>query len=181
MDEAIERMKAFSEKEYEAIRASYLELDDAKMRQAIKEAKDYLYITPQNIQSFYFERRPGMSAEELQGEMFMFKGYEPRVLFQAKHYRHSQLGNLYAFYTGPQKRLHMLGYSDVFYMANVDGDLKIVSRYGLDFGPQDMPLTWEHADGMRIIDPGDLLEVRRFTPPQMQAHLKHYEQEDQPL
>jgi len=84
---------------------------------------------------------------------------QPRTLFQIEHYRHAAYGDLFrCILSGTDAGADAI--SCCLYVARVDGDLKVIAKYGTD--PQG---GWANRGGERIDEPGNLVAVRMFESP----------------
>jgi hypothetical protein len=97
-----------------------------------------------------------------------------RKLFQVKLYRHPLFNKLYRAYLGPNKIYPNDPIYDLnLFIAEMDGTLKIVSRYMFNRFPKrqssayisDNGLLWNYESGKKIDTLGTLLQVRKFQAP----------------
>ncbi len=175
MDEAMQVMRRFIDAEFEAVRAGYVDPDNDAVRAKEKGAEKFFHITPQTPMALGFGRGSATPEDLKDGERFLNR-IKPRTLFQVKHYRHPELGELHRFYASPWLVGYSLGYGSSFFVAKVDGEWKIVSRYAPARGGE--KVEWEHESGMRLTTLGELTGTEKLTPPERAAHLADYEDEN---
>lgn len=185
MEEAIDFIRAFIKKEYEALVAQWSERRD-----------DIFAAKKRDVQRFYGRgliakaNRPTPSDDE-----WFEKGAEqldmlqPRVLFQVKYYRHPTFGDLYRCYVSSTTKFDDAEYFSCLYVANTEHGLKIVAQYNLCFtcngtgmqGGKSCPDCnfngWNWRGGVKLETLGKLVEVRKFQAPDHPEQMKEYNAE----
>ncbi|NEP89924.1 MAG: hypothetical protein F6K18_25595 [Okeania sp. SIO2C2] len=161
--------------EYEALVATYTEFEDCVVEEKNKKAREYFQILPDRTMSLGFGRRPGKSQTEIERTARMASQLRPRILFQAKHYKHPTFGDLYGFYMSDYQNTSLLSYNCCFYIAPIDDSLKIISKYVAD--PASENVSWEYLCGIELETLGELVELLKFTAPERCADLADYDAE----
>ncbi|PSN17900.1 hypothetical protein C7271_15335 [filamentous cyanobacterium CCP5] len=177
MDTAIAFIRNFIQAEYEALIAVYTNPEDGVVDEKIRQAEEYFYIKPNHIMSLGFGRAPGMTEEDVIEMADEASDFQPRTLFQGKHYKHASLGDLYRFYASSYHDMPLLAYNSSFYVASLDTELKIISKYVISIGGNKKRLEWEYLCGTKINQLGDLIETRKFVSPESRAHKLDYDGE----
>lgn len=187
MDEAIDLLRKFISAEHEARVAAYTMLDDSKRRAKAEEALQYFDPSELLVIGFAWERTPS--------EDFIIKckptvdRMRPRILFQIKQYKHPELDALYRAYLSHPFNYSETGYDQSMYLARTEDGLKIISQYAIcmncnGIGTADAEMCeecqgtgWEHAGGMQLERPGELVEVRKFEAPLAPVSRADYDSE----
>lgn len=172
----------FIRAEYEALVAQYTERDEAAFQAKRAKLKAFFANGTEPELS-----RIGPPDEDwfAAGERMMeLKSLAPRVLFQVKAYRHPEYGRLYRAYLSSIAAPRGQGplYFKNYFIAERDGQLKIVSHYDLDIIPdqegdrlEDGGLAWIWTSGDRLRTLGELEDSRKFQPPDDPAQRAEYE------
>ncbi len=174
---AVEFIKAFIEKEYQALVSQYTERDEAIFQAKVAELEAYY---EPDIPSML--NRPNPPDEEWfeLGKQSVEQSLTPRILFQIKEYEHPSLGKLYRCYVGQNFRArnnNQAHYILNLYVAQKDGGLKIVSKYHIDRNKTTLDTgldSWSYRDGIELETLGNLLEVRKFREPTPPEQLAEY-------
>jgi hypothetical protein len=177
-------IEAFIQAEHEALIAQYSERDAALFQD--KRAK---------VEKFFANgiepeiRRPAAPDETWFAagkRMLELKSLAPRVVFQIKLYRHPRYPRLYRAYlssTAPARGKRLMYFKNYF-VAEQDGDLKIISHYDYDLitdqeGERlvDGGLSWIWNDGQVLDTLGDFEKSWKFQAPDDPAQRAEYEAE----
>jgi len=186
VDVVVDFMRDFVAAEHGALMSMYTERDDTAF--AAKRAK---------LDTFYAPDVPSDLKAPATRDAAFFKQsaaaldtVQPRVLFQIQHYRHPKVGNLYRVYVSDKIRAGKTAdYFANLYVAEKKGKLQIIAKYliclecegtGKADGKKCAECKgkgWEHFEGTKIPNPGELVEVRKLHKPDNPQQLVEYEAE----
>jgi hypothetical protein len=191
MDEAIEFLRAFAEAEYRANRANYSEPDDEKLMQLIW-AWDAM---------FAGDLRSGLSRPSGDPpELFASPDYvaatgrqQPRSIFAVARYQHGRTDLFRGWMGDTEHGRRGEGIRQNLYVARVEGELKVVSRYQACTscrGAMTLPdgqrcsscdgTGWIFRGGTEWRKLGRLLEVRKLQAPTDPLSQRTYDAIEQP-
>ncbi len=168
MEKAISFIQAFIQHEHEGLIALYCERDKEAFKARKATVSQYYAPGITTMIDRPFKAADDWFKDRAEAERLL----RPRKLFQIKHYRHPKYGDLFRCYvsdTHPRSD----SYFSCLYVADVEGKLKIISRYNVDYDTN----GWINRGGATITNPGKLIAVRKFLVPSNPEHLKEYESE----
>lgn len=189
MEEVAAFLRDYVEAEHAAQMCLYTERDDA-----------VLQVKLDTLQTFHAPAvPPDVRAPLVRDESWFSQAAEtlgsiqPRVLFQIKHYQHPELGDLFRAYVSSNLRAgKKVGYFASLYLAGHEGRLRIVSRYLICLDCEGAGRVngkkcreckgkgWEYFYGLKLPDPGALIEVRRLRSPDIAQNRVDYDSEETP-
>jgi hypothetical protein len=171
VEKAIEFIKSFINQEYKSLVVEKTERDNSKYLASAGELSGYCI---PGLGLSFAGRRPFKPADDwFKTEKQAADELQPRRIFQIKHYKNPEYGDLFRCYVSETKSGNNTCFS-CLYAAQVEGNLKIISKYNIDFKG-----GWINRGGKEIDKPGDLVEVRMFETPDRPDHMKAYESEFQ--
>ncbi len=108
----------------------------------------------------------------------------PRPLFKASSYEHPKHGLLLRAIVSTLDSSLNGHYSDAFFVATIEEELRVVSNYTLDwnwkYDPKAGPLDgWSHVTGWQLDTLGKLVEARKLTTPTDARYLPHWQEADE--
>lgn len=173
MEEAIQLVRDFAAAEQEAVQASYLERDEGVFEEKLREATRFMHRTPEAYMSLPYGHH--FAAGDTSAQRELARRHAARKIFMVKHYRNEALGDLYGIYVTSSRKWPQLRYGDILYVARVGDEMKIVSRYAAATFSAREGLEWEWREGLKLPDPGELVEVRKLLAPEVPEHREHYD------
>jgi hypothetical protein len=172
LGQAVQRVQEFASAEYDAGQAAYVADDAAEFEQAAREANGFFHSAPGQYLTLSTGRHP--QAGDTAPMREFAKQVVARKVLKARRYRHPEHGDLFAVYTTMPRRMEQTGYGSLFYLAKVDGALKIIAKYEPNMDYEDR-IEWENAGGAEIDDPGEMVEEIKMQAPEMEPDRSHYE------
>ncbi len=184
MDQVVEFMHDFIKAEHAAQRALYTEHDDAAFEAKLDKLREFYADIEPEVRSPY----SGRDAAYFAAAKDTLDTVQPRVLFQIQRYRHPKLGNLYRIYVSDKIRAGKTAdYFANLYVAEKKGTLQIIAKYLIcleceGIGKADGKKCseckgkgWEHFEGTKISNPGELVEVCKLHKPDNPQQQADYE------
>ncbi|MDQ2807417.1 MAG: hypothetical protein M3Z04_10985 [Chloroflexota bacterium] len=186
MDQVVEFMRDFIKAEHATQLVLYTESDETVLLAKLDQLEAFYapgvepsVKAPVARDAAYFEQAKKSLAT-----------VQPRVLFQIKHYKHPKMGDLYRCYLSENIRAgDKASYFANLYVADRKGQLQIVSQYLICLDcdgtgridgkrcPECKGKGWDYFYGVRIANPGELIEVRKLHKPDNPQQLAEYEAE----
>jgi hypothetical protein len=188
MDEAIELLRTFVQRDYEANVARHKERDRDAFQKKVARAGELFGpgLVP------LVDRPLVMSDEKWAAWSAQGDDIVPRPLFMVKAYDHSKRGRIYRGYLGYGERYESgTGYDQSVYVAKRKGKkgLEIISfqnacgfcqatgKTGKRACDECGGTGWKHHDGAVIEKPGKLVEVRKLEAPTDPVYRAQYERD----
>lgn len=163
IEDALEAMRDFARAECEANRESWLATDIELRRKPRRDAQGFL--DSDSDTPVYFQTGSLSGVGRTAGREEIIAAFAPRTLFQAKHYRHPVLRDIFAVYAGP----HWPGelrYDHLYILAKRDGRLKIISIYWNPARYEQVKRTpWILWKGRTVGWRGKLVVLHKIQPP----------------
>jgi hypothetical protein len=172
IDESVTFFQEFLTAVYEQEVADLTEPDD-RLRQRVARTESFLYASPGATIEAPPTRPPGRSAEELAEVAAKAETPERRPLFLVAEYDVPGRGACFAAYVGGGEELSALGYERQYWAQEIDGDPKIVARYGVDFYADGV--GWENIEGTLLGNIGEPVAVRAFQEPRIPRYRDDYQ------
>lgn len=167
MDEAEAFFRRFIDTEFAALRATFVEDDDAVAQARVDEAQRFLRNTMDHPLTVGFGRAIHLSPAERAQRREDVAHFIPRTLYLLRTWDHDTRGRIREAVVGSSQAYLEGEYDLRLFAATVDGELRIISRYA--FGGLGRPVTWEHSGGEKLDAPGRLVETRKLVPPDAAA------------
>lgn len=171
IDESVTFFQAFLVAVYEQEVATLTELDD-QFAQRVAHAESFMYSSPGVSMTASATRVAGRSVEELAALAATTETPEHRPLFLVAGYDVPGRGHCFAAYVGGGDRFSALGYERQYWASEIDGEPKIVARYGIDFYADGV--AWENIEGTTLGNPGAAVAVRAFQQPRIPRYAEDY-------
>ena len=171
MSEAIKFVQTFIDAEHRALHAMLGEEDDAKALQVIGDAQAML-ATDTNL---HFGRTLGLSSELRAKDRRLIPQYVPRTLFVVRRFSHPAFGEVAQAIVSWDEAYGQRRYYDSFFIARMDGDLRVIARYGLEDNPT--VVRWKRETGADLGPLGAPIETARFAPPEDAVHRRDWERD----
>ncbi len=180
----IEKVKEFIgellEIEYKTTILYYTEKDQNVYQESHNRLKSFFedYISPEISSRKNPETPLSMGQSALENII-------KRVCFQIKEYGNEEYGKIYRCYISynynGKSEVNKLKYWQNYFVAQINGDFKIVSDYTKKSGmdeknkfPVDLNKSWDHIDGDKISIPGKPTAVLKIQPPTHPVELSEY-------
>lgn len=169
MDDVIEFVRRFIDAEYRALRASYVEPDEARYREVAREAEGMLDSRPGWPMSLGFGRPPNPDAARLASMRSAAEQFTPRTLFAVRRIEHPKLGPLFVAVVSSFDKDGGGEYDERWVVRRSEGGPRIIARQTLDFAERSR-LVWEDGSGEPIDIESPVLEERRLAEPEVALH-----------
>ncbi|MDQ2805460.1 MAG: hypothetical protein M3Z04_00850 [Chloroflexota bacterium] len=186
MDQVVDFMQDFIKAEHTTQLALYTDPDEAALRAKLNDLATFYAA---NVEPDV--KAPGMrDAAYFKQAKKSLPTVQPRILFQIKHYQHPKLGDLYRCYLSENLRAgSQASYFANLYVAAQHGKLQIVAQYLICLDcdgigkvdgkrcPECKGKGWDYFYGVKVANPGELVEVRKLHKPDNPQQQADYEAE----
>jgi hypothetical protein len=169
MDEIIEFVKRFIDAEFRALRASYLEGDEQKYGELVRNAEAMLESRPGWPMSLGFGRAPNPDTQWLESMRTAAEQFVPRALFVVRRVEHPVRGPLYVAIVSSTDRDGGGEYDERWAIEPRGSSPRIVARQTIDFRRRDR-VVWDDAAGEPVDIQGPIVEERRLVEPDSPLH-----------
>jgi len=163
--------RRFIDAEHRALRASFEEEDDAKALDLLRTAQGMLGAGA----VLHFGRPLGLSAELRAAKRRKATQFVPRTLFAIRRFAHPTFGEVAQAIMSWDQAYGQRRYYDSFFIARIDGDLRMIARYGLE--DNQTAVRWKRETGAELGDLGAPIESARFEPPEDDVHRRDWERD----
>ncbi|MEV6353925.1 hypothetical protein [Streptomyces hydrogenans] len=143
---------------------------DSVLDERRRETESFLLASPGVIMSSGTGRRPGMTADELKESARTVNREARRVLFGVVTYRHAGWGEIFAVYAGGTTPLTVGLYGQLSFIADVDGELKIIAQYAPEILEEACPMPWTYTQGVELESFGEPVAVTTLVEPSFEEH-----------
>jgi hypothetical protein len=173
IDDAVRFFNALLDTEHAHAIGRITELDD-EFHRRIAALDAFMHDMPGSHApvSLSVSRMPGQTAAELTEYAGNLELLARRNLFLVVEYDHPEGGQLFAGHVSHDRRHHCDEYHELWYAADIAGELKLIARYIFEGGAP--PLRWRCFQGATIENPGWLVTARAIIEPGRISHRWHW-------
>ena len=164
-------VRGFIDAEHRALRTSFEEEDDARALDVLRAAQSMLG----SGAILHFGRPLGLPPELRATKRRKASQFVPRTLFAIRRFAHPQFGELAQAIVSWDQAYGDRRYYDSFFIARVDGDLRVIARYGLEDDPT--VVRWKRETGADVGTLDAPVETVRFDPPDDPVHRRDWERD----
>jgi len=164
-------IRVFIDAENRALRSSFEEEDDARATDLLRTAQAMLA----SGAILHFGRPLGLSPELRAAKRRKAAQFVPRTLFAIRRFADPRFGEVAQAIVSWDQAYGQRRYYDSFVIARIDGDLRIVARYGLV--DDQAAVRWKRETGADLGPFGAAIETARFEPPDDPVHHRDWERD----
>ncbi|MEV3927520.1 hypothetical protein [Actinomadura coerulea] len=174
INEAVAFFQEFLTAVYEQDVANLTE-PDYQLEQRIARTESFMYSSPCTSMTSPFMRPRRMTAERLAAISEKAPTPVRRRVYMVVEYDVPGWGTGFAANVGGGKDTNYIAYEYQYWAMEVDGEAKIVAKYGIDFYADAEGLAWENLMGAVLEPAGGPVAVRALEEPRVPRDRDEYQ------